>query len=83
MGNFFIDLSGNKTIKSSDGGNSYTYGRLSGYEQNETEIKIIGGNSKSSDGADKVYTGNDKVLGEWVNVTFKIDFSTRQNFTCV
>ena len=35
MGNFFIDLSGNKTIKSSDGGNSYTYGRLSGYEQNE------------------------------------------------
>lgn len=83
LGNFYIDLSGNKIIKNSDGGNTYTYGRLSGYEPNTTEIKIIGGSAKTSDGVDKVHIANEKVLGNWVTVEFKIDFTTRQNFTCI
>ena len=31
----------------------------------------------------KVHIANEKVLGNWVTVEFKIDFTTRQNFTCI
>ena len=69
---FFIDLSGNQTIRGWGGGNAATYGRLSGYGT-YNDIKFIPGQLATNSG--DIYNQNIRVKDQYVTVTYTVDLA--------
>lgn len=69
---FFIDLSGNQTIRGWSGGNAATYGRLSGYAT-YNDIKFIPGQLATNSG--DIYNQDIRKKDQYVTVTYTVDLA--------